>query len=92
MNSLINQLENKLKSATSNNDMLTIDLKYYETITILSLLKGHEIYLQTIKECFKIQKNILEINEKITCELIARQIESNKLKKIMKRTNYEYNV
>jgi len=72
--------------------MLTINLKYHEAITILSLLKGHEIYLETIKECFKIQKNILEKNEKITCELIARQIESNKLKKIMKRTNYEYNV
>jgi len=25
-------------------------------------------------------------NEEITCELIARQIEANKLKKIMKRT------
>ena len=80
MNNLINQLENKLKSVINTNDVLPIDLKYHEVITILSLLKGHEIYLQTIKEYFKIQKNLLERNEKITCELIARQIEANKLR------------
>jgi len=63
MNNLIKLLENKLKSATNTNDVLPIDLKYHEVITILSLLKGHEIYLKTIKGCFKIQKDLLEIKE-----------------------------
>ena len=61
MDNLINQLEDKIKLAENTNNVLSIDLKYHEAITILSLLKGHEIYLESIKECFKIQKDSIVI-------------------------------
>ena len=81
MNNLINQLEDKIKSAENTNNVLPIDLKYHEAITMLSLLKGHEIYLETIKECFKIQKDLLETE--VSCEMIAERIEKRNLKKIL---------
>jgi len=81
MNNLINQLEDKIKSAENTNNVLPIDLKYHEAITMLSLLKGHEIYLETIKECFKIQKDLLETE--VSCEMIAKRIEKRNLKKIL---------
>ena len=81
MDNLINQLEDKIKSAENTNNVLSIDLKYHEVITILSLLKGHEIYLKTIKEHFKIQKDLLETE--VSCEMIAERIEKRNLKKIL---------
>ena len=81
MDNLINQLEDKIKLAENTNNVLSIDLKYHEAITILSLLKGHEIYLETIKECFKIQKDLLETE--VSCEMIAERIEKRNLKKIL---------
>jgi len=81
MDNLINQLEDKIKLAENTNNVLSIDLKYHEAITILSLLKGHEIYLESIKECFKIQKDLLETE--VSCEMIAERIEKRNLKKIL---------
>ena len=81
MDNLINQLEDKIKLAENTNNVLSIDLKYHEAITILSLLKGHEIYLETIKECFKIQKDLLETE--VSCEMIAERIEKRNFKKIL---------
>ena len=88
MDNLINQLEDKIKSAENTNNVLSIDLKYHEVITILSLLKGHEIYLKTIKEHFKIQKDLLET--KVSCEMIAERIEKRNLKKILNINKGDY--
>jgi len=88
MDNLINQLEDKIKSAENTNNVLSIDLKYHEVITILSLLKGHEIYLKTIKEHFKIQKDLLETE--VSCEMIAERIEKRNLKKILNMNKGDY--
>ena len=88
MDNLINQLEDKIKLAKNTNNVLSIDLKYHEAITILSLLKGHEIYLETIKECFKIQKDLLETE--VSCEMIAERIEKRNLKKILNINKGDY--
>jgi len=88
MDNLINQLEDKIKLAENTNNVLSIDLKYHEAITILSLLKGHEIYLETIKECFKIQKDLLETE--VSCEMIAERIEKRNLKKILNINKGDY--
>jgi len=88
MDNLINQLEDKIKSAENTNNVLTVYLKYHEAITMLSLLKGHEIYLETIKECFKIQKDLLETE--VTCEMIAERIEKRNLKKILNMNKGDY--